>query len=242
MHAPIRSLAAVAVAALTLSACEKVSDAAFEQKVRAYLLEHPEVIEQAIHKLNETRQAEAIGAVAENLEKHRAALERDPRDFVANPKGDITVVEFFDYRCGYCKSAAPEMLKLIAENPDVRFVFKEWPIFGEESKVAAEVMLTPAAKPRTLELHKALMAEKSLDDDAIDRILTSAGVDPAAARKAGAAADIQRQLADGHELATSLGLEGTPAFIIGKKVIPGADIQAVQLAISEARAARAEKS
>lgn len=229
-------LAAAAAAALvSLTGCQKTEDAAFGSKVRAYLLEHPEVIEEAITKLQEKKQAEAAGAAKAALEKSRAALERDPRDFVANPSGKITVTEFYDYRCGYCKLAAPEVVKLVEQNPDVRFVFKEFPIFGGVSNAAASILLTPQAKPKTLQLHAAFMAEKSLDEAAIERHLRAAGVDVNAAKAAASSDAVQKHMQDTHALAEALQIEGTPAFIIGDRIIPGADMDAVKAAIADAR-------
>lgn len=229
------ALALCAALALPLAACAKKPDDDFGQKVRTYLLEHPEVIEEAVQKLQENKQAAAAEAAKASLGKYRAQLERDPRDFVANPDGKITVVEFFDYRCGYCKVSAPEVLKLIAENPDVRFVFKEFPIFGGESNLAAQVALSDPAKPKTLKLFEAFMAEKALDAASIDRHLRAAGVDPAAAKAAGASPAVQKHIADTRELAQALAIEGTPAFIIGDTMIPGADIAALRAAIEEAK-------
>jgi len=227
---------AVALAALlTLTACQKSEDAAFGQKVRAYLLAHPEVIEEAVHKLQENKLAEAANIAKVGLVKHRAALERDPRDFVANPDGKITVVEFFDYRCGYCKTSAPEVLKIIDENPDVRFVFKEFPIFGGESQLAAQVALSPDAKPKSIALYRAFMGEKALNEAAIDRHLRAAGVDPAKARAGGETAAVQQHIADTRALAKALAIEGTPAFIVGERMIPGADMAALRAAIAEAK-------
>ncbi|MDO8294874.1 MAG: DsbA family protein [Caulobacter sp.] len=231
------SAAALAlVAILSLSGCQKAADAAFGQKVRAYLLEHPEVIEEAVQKLQEKKIANAANIAKAGLVKHRKALEQDPRDFVANPNGKITVVEFFDYRCGYCKTSAPEVVKIIQDNPDVRFVFKEFPIFGGESNLAAKVALTPAGKAKGLALYQSFMAEKALDEAAIDRHLAAAGVDPAQARAAGESAAIGKQLTDTHELAQALGIEGTPAFIVGDRMIPGADLPALRAAIAQAKA------
>ena len=230
------ALLACAVLALPLAACQKKpADDAFGQKVRAYLLAHPEVIEEAVVKLQENKQAEAQKAAVASLAKYRDQLERDPRDFVANPDGKITVVEFFDYRCGYCKASAPEVLKLIRENPDVRFVFKEFPIFGGESNIAAAVALSPAGMPKNIELFDRFMAEKSLDEAAIDRHLRAVGVDPAAARAGGAGKEVQQHIADNRQLAMALGIEGTPAFIIGEHMVPGADMQAVRAALAEAK-------
>ncbi|MBR7619787.1 DsbA family protein [Phenylobacterium sp. 20VBR1] len=223
-------------AVLALSGCQKTADAAFGQKVRAYLLEHPEVIEEAVQKLQEKKVADAANIAKAGLVKYRKALEQDSRDFVVNPNGKITVVEFFDYRCGYCKSSAPEIVKIIQDNPDVRFVFKEFPIFGGESNLAAKVALTSAGKAKGLALYQTFMAEKALDEAAIDRHLAAAGIDPAQAKAAGESAAVSKQISDTHELAQALGIEGTPAFIVGDRLVPGADMPALHAAIAAAKA------
>jgi protein-disulfide isomerase len=231
----VRLLGALAVA-LSLSACQKADDAVFGQKVHAYLMAHPEVIREAAEKLNENERLAAMKASTDAIDKFRGQLERDPRDFVANPNGKITVVEFFDYRCGYCKLAAPQVVSLIEQNPDVRFVFKEFPIFGEVSDTAAKVALTRSAKAKGVELYKGLMAEKALDDATLDRHLAAVGVDPAAARTEAQHPLIERQILDTHALAEALKIEGTPAFIVGNTLIPGADMPALRAAIAAARA------
>lgn len=235
----MKMLAPTAVAlcaVLALAGCQKTEDAAFGQKVRTYLLAHPEVLEEAFDKLQENKRLAAIKASTGAIQKHRAQLERDPRDFVANPNGKVTVVEFFDYRCGYCKLAAPEVVKLIAENPDIRFVFKEFPIFGEVSDTAARIALTPQGKSKALELYNSWMAEKALDEAAVDRHLASAGLNPAEVRKAAADPAIAKQIADTRKLAEDLKIEGTPAFIVGDTMIPGADLPALRAAITVAKA------
>lgn len=238
MRKPLPVLAALCASALALSACDRASDDAFGERVRAYLLENPEVIEEAVQKLGEKREMEAAQAAVSAIEANRAALEQDPRDFVANPNGAITLTEFFDYRCGYCKIAAPEIQEIIDNNPDVRVVFKEFPIFGEQSDETAAIMLTDQAKAKTLELHERLMAEKSLDDAALDRHLKAVGIDPAAAREAAKAPAIQKQIAETRELAQTLGINGTPAFVIGDRLISGADMESVKAAIVNAKAAK----
>ena len=240
MPVPVRTLVVAATAALALTGCQKVGDEAFGQRVRAYLLEHPEVIQESVTKLQQKQEAEAVKAATAGLKTYRKQLERDPRDFVANPDGSITVVEFFDYNCGYCKLAAPEVVKLIKENPDVRFVFKEFPIFGGDSNLAAEVILSEPARPKTLELYRNFMAAKPLDGPAIDRLLREAGVDPAAARAAGKAEAVQKQISDVRALASSLRIEGTPAFVVGDRLISGADMGALRQAIAETRVAKAK--
>src|SRR5205814_2040251 len=118
-------------------------------------------------------------------------------------------------QCGYCKLAAPQVVQLSKEHPDVRFVFKEFPIFGGVSDTAAKLALTPQVKAKGLEVYQAWMAERHLDDAGLDRTLTAAGVDPVAARKAAQDPAIERQVMDVRALATALRIEGTPAFVVG---------------------------
>jgi len=230
------SALAAAAAALALTGCQKAEDAAFGQKVHAYLMAHPEVIREAAQKLQEHDRLAAEKASTDAIAQHRGQLERDPRDFVANPDGKITVVEFFDYRCGYCKLAAPQVVELIKQNPDVRVVFKQFPIFGEVSDTAAKVALTREGKAKGVELYQTLMADKALNDEALDRHLAEVGIDAAQARKDAQHPLIDRQILDVHALAEALHIDGTPAFIVGDTMIPGADMPALKAAIAKARA------
>ena len=162
-------LATALIAALLLAACsrEPAVSKEFGDQVRAYLLTNPEVIEEAVVKLQEKRAVEAKAKAGDQLRKLRKELIADKRDFVANPNGKVTVVEFYDYRCGFCKTATPQIAELIRTDPNVRFVFKEYPIFGDVSDRAAKAMIGARDSGKYLELHKALMAEKSLDDAAL---------------------------------------------------------------------------
>jgi protein-disulfide isomerase len=225
-----------AVAALLLAGCQKTEDAAFGAKVRAYLLAHPEVLQEMATALDKKQQVELAKATSANIARFRSQLERDPRDLVVNPNGTITVVEFFDYNCGYCKHIAPEVVKLVQENPDVRFVFKEFAFQTPASVEAAKVALTPAGKARGLDLYRELMARRPLNSDTIDQSLVAAGVDIGTARKAAADPAIQRQLLDVQALTQAMRIEGTPAFIIGDVMVPGADIDALREAIAQAKA------
>jgi protein-disulfide isomerase len=229
-------------AAVVLAGCQQQApDAAFGAKVRAYLLEHPEVIEEAVGKLQQTRRLEQARARASDIERYREQLERDPRDFVVNPNGAFTLVQFFDYRCGYCKVVAPEILKLARENPDVRVVFKEFPIFGAASDSAARIALTPQVKAKGVDLHQAMMADRGLDEAALDAHLRRVGLDPAAVRRAASSPGIAAQIQETRLLAQALGLEGTPAFIVGDYLIPGADMNAVRAALARVRAGGLKK-
>lgn len=220
-------------------------DKAFGQRVRAYLLAHPEVLEEATQRL------EAKIAAQDAAEQHtaqralpsvRAALERDPRDFVANPGGAITVTEFYDYRCPHCINAAPNVVALIRRRPDVRFVFKEMPIFGPVSEHAArDALAVKKAGGDYVGLYQAYMSTRSLDDATIDRLALAKGARPADLAPAAAHED-DAHLAATAALFNKLDLEGTPAFIVGDQFILGDDMKALDAAIADARAAHATQT
>lgn len=239
-------LAALLLAPLLLgaAACTPDRDAAFGQRVRAYLLEHPEVLEEAIRKLDQNRAVQAAASQTRALAGARSALERDPRDFVlGDPAAPITVVEFFDYRCGYCKAIAPEVLDLVQGEGDVRLVFKEFPILPDAggggigvSERASRAAIAAKAKGAYLPVHRDLMAARGLDDAAIARIAQRHGLDARSLAARGGADAVDRQLADTHQLAQTLGVAGTPTFVVGDVVVPSADLDALKAAIAQARA------
>jgi protein-disulfide isomerase len=228
----------IAAGALVLAGCDGLkkeavqNDPAFDARLRAYLLEHPEVIRDAAAKLQAKRVEQARAVLAEA----KPALERDPRDFVANPGGRATVVQFFDYRCPYSRAIAPDVDRLIAANPDVRFVFKQYPVFGSASDYAARAALTPQGKAKGLALHRALMAQKDLNVVRTDRILAQQGLNPREVDAAARNPDLAKQIADTRELALKLNLKGTPTFIVAGEIIPGADVERLEAAIARARA------
>lgn len=230
MAAILRTSIAVA-AVLALSGCEQVEDKAFELKLRAYLRDHPEVIREAAQKLKQKK----IAAAARTLDLARPRLERDPRDFVVHPDGHVTVVQFFDNNCLYCSAAAPEVLALIAQSPDVRFVFKQYPVFGSTSDYAARVALTPQGKARGLELYRAFLGQKKLTPARVDALAAKAGLGPADLQLATSDPAIAQQIGDTRALAQEIGLQGVPAFVVGGQVVQGADIDGLRAAITRAR-------
>jgi protein-disulfide isomerase len=230
---------AAALALAVVGCTSKQDSASLDDRIHAYLLRHPEVVEEAYNKAQEQKQARAEADAEKTLLSHKADLENDPRDFVANPKGKITVVEFFDYRCPYCKAALPALMDLIQKNPDIRFVFKEFPILPDAdgkvgiSKRAAEAAIAAQAAGKYLKVHDALMSAKPLDDVGIDNTLTANGIDKAKALAPSAAID--KRLQDIHDLALSIGVTGTPSFVVGDKTVPGADMEGLEAAIDLAR-------
>ena len=166
---------------VTLAACQPGSgDAAFGQRVRAYLLAHPEVIQESARRLQAKYAADDEAAQRAGralLPRLRAAVERDPADFVAHQGGRVTVTEFYDYRCPHCVNAAPKVLALIAAHPEVRFVFKESPIFGPTSEHAARAALAVrAAGGDGLAFYRDMMTSGPIDDDSIDQLARRQGV------------------------------------------------------------------
>ena len=231
----LRLSLAVAACAVALSGCSK-ADEAFDAKVRAYLLAHPEVIQEAMAKLQEKQEAQALAQAQVAIGKSRKAIEQDPRDFVANPNGKITLTEFYDYRCPHCVNIAPSVVQLIKDDPDVRVVFKEFPIFGALSeRAAAGAIAVKKAGGDYLGVYHDFMATRPLDAAAIDRILQAHGVDPAKLDDPALKAEASQQLADVRSLATELNIEGTPAFIIGDTLIPGEDLGAIKAAVEKGR-------
>jgi protein-disulfide isomerase len=230
-------LLAAAVIALPTAGCsqETSNDRAFGEKVRAYLMRHPEVIEEATAQMQARQQASADREARVALTANRSLLERDGDDFVANPNGKITVVEFFDYKCTYCKASATAVLDIIAKNPDVRFVFKEMPILTDTSSKASEAQLAANKNNgKYLNVFGALMAERALDDSGVQRIMSDHGVDVARLDpNAKAAAD--KHISETKALAKSVGIEGTPAFVVGDHVIAGWIPEELQAGIDEGR-------
>jgi protein-disulfide isomerase len=225
----------LAACAMVLAGCDR-SDRAFDDRVHAYLLRHPEVIQEAVNALQKKEQVSAAAQTQRAIGQSRAALERDPRDFVANPTGKITVTEFYDYRCPHCVNAAPAVIKIIHDNPDVRFVFKEFPIFGSDSDTAAAAAIAvKRAGGDYLGVYSDFMAARPLNSDAVQRILSAHGVDPSRLQQPAFQKDASDQLLATRHLAVALGLEGTPAFIVGDTIIPGEDMDAVHAAINAAR-------
>ena len=228
------NLALFACWTITVAACQPSAsnDAAFGQRVRAYLLAHPEVIQESAQRLQAKFAADDDEAMRKGralIPRLRAAIERDPADFVANPSGRVTVTEFYDYRCPHCVNASPKVLDLIRTHPDVRFVFKESPIFGPTSDHAARAALAvKAAGGDGLAFYRNLMTAGPLDDDAIDRFARQQGVITVPATNA--------HLAATAALFQKLALGGTPAFIVGNDVVYGEDMGAVAADIAKAEA------
>ncbi|MCB5175941.1 MULTISPECIES: DsbA family protein [Microvirga] len=195
--------------------------------VRDYLLKNPEVLTEVIGEL-EKRQAEAQQvAQAGALKETRETLLNAPHSFVVgNPSGDVTLVEFFDYNCGYCKRAMEDVQTLVKNDSKLRVVLKDFPVLGPDSVEASRVSLAVGKQlkgDKLFDFHTKLMGTRGRVNG--EKALATAkemGVDMARLQKDMQSPDIQKALQENMELGDKLSLTGTPAFIVGDSVIPGA--------------------
>ncbi len=209
-----------------------------ESVIRDYLLRNPEVIIEAVQGLERKQRAEQQRAAQVALAERRGDVFSDPASPVAgNPAGDVTLVEFFDYRCPYCKQVAPALNQLLKEDKKLRFVFKEFPILGPESVTAARAALAAQAQGKYHAFHNALMQLRgNFDEAAVMRVAQSVGLDVERLKTDMKKPEIEENLRKTYQLAKALNISGTPAFVIGERIIPGAiDLETLRLLIRQAR-------
>jgi protein-disulfide isomerase len=194
-----------------------------ERIVKEYLLREPEVLYEALQELQRRRDAAEAERQRELLAEHRAALVASPEDPVlGDPAGDVTLVEFMDYRCGYCRSMAPALRSLLETDRRVRLVVKEFPILGPDSLTAARAALAAKKQGRYAELHWALLQARDLSEAAILELARKQGLDPERLARDMRSAEVERVVERNRALADALGITGTPSFVIGDTLIPGA--------------------
>ena len=221
--------AATALSILAIAGAAQAFDQ--EQKdeigkiVREYLLSHPEVlveVQQALEKKQaEERMAQARVAVKENAD----AIFNGASDIaLGNPQGKTTVVEFFDYNCGYCKRAVSDMDAIIKANPDVRFVLKEFPILGQDSVDAHKVSYAfkLIAPQKYGDFHRALMTGEHADEARAIEVAKSLGVTEEQIRAKIAEAPQDESVREAYQLASKLGITGTPSYVLGDEAVFGA--------------------
>lgn len=197
---------------------------AFGERVRAYLLEHPEVIMEAVQIYQDRQQAAQAETAKSTITARSDTLFHDPASPVGgNPDGDVTLVEFFDYNCPYCRVAAPVMTELTKADPNLRVVYKEFPILGPVSEIAARAALAAERQGRYQAFHDGLMQQEgNLTEDRVFEVAAQVGLDLPKLTRDMADAATDRALQETHALALSLGINGTPGFVIGDQIIPGA--------------------
>jgi protein-disulfide isomerase len=214
---------------------------AFGQRVRAYLLTHPEVIMEAVQILKSREQAAQAEAVKAAIAAHAEEILEDPASPVGgNPSGDVTLVEFFDYNCHYCRGVDPTIIELRRADPGLRMVFKEFPILGASSELAARAALAARRQDKYVPLHDALMrAEQPLTEERILAVAGGVGIDVSRLKRDMADPAIAQAIARNRDLAAALGINGTPGFVIGDQLVPGVvDRTTLEGLIAKARKGR----
>lgn len=200
--------------------------AAFRAEVRAYLLENPEVLAEAIDVLNQRQaEAEAQGDVA-LVQAHAAELFDDAASWVGgNPEGDITLVEFTDYRCGYCRKAHDEVAELVKSDGNIRFVVKEFPILGEASLTSSRFAIAVrqiGGDDAYKAAHDALITLRGEPTtETLGRLATDLGLDAATVLAAMDSPEVSAVIAANHDLGNRMQISGTPTFVIDGTMLRG---------------------
>ncbi len=195
-----------------------------EQAIEYYIRTHPEVIEQSLQELEAKREAEEKTRQKVALGKRQQDLLNDPSSPISgNLSGDLTLVEFYDYRCGYCKRAADAVTQLQKEDPRVRVIYKDFPILGEPSELAAKAALASKAQGKHQAFHEALLASNGdMTKESILAIAQKVGLDAKRLVADMANPEWQAVIEKNRALASQLGISGTPGFIVGTELVPGA--------------------
>jgi len=212
---------------------QAMPDQAIEQYIRA----HPEVIEQSLQALEAKREAEEKARQKVAIGQRQKDLLHDPNSPVSgNRNGDVTLVEFFDYRCGFCKRAAGAVTQLQNEDSRVRVVYKDFPILGEPSELAAKAALASNRQGKHQAFHEALLASKGeMTKESILAIAGDVGLDTARLESDMANPEWQTVIDRNRALAKDLGISGTPGFIVGTELVPGAlDVNGLKELIARA--------
>lgn len=209
--------------------------------IHDYLMEHPEVLQEAIEALREKMRAQAEDDARNNIEAFKADLLNNKDDPVfGNPQGDVTVVEFFDYNCAFCKATYDALIEAVKTDGKTRLVFKEFPILSDESGLASKLALAARKQGKYDDLHRAYMKYHGrLDEKTVYRLATEAGVNLDQAKKDMLLPEIDKQIRRNKELARALNIDGTPTFVIGDRIVPQAmDTQTIKQLIEVARKAK----
>lgn len=228
--ASLAVLAAVAVASPSVSAqqstpaIDPAQKDAIEQVVRDYIRAHPEIVVEALDAYQAKKDEEERSAQAKTLTSRAEELFRSASSpVIGNAQGDVTLVEFFDYQCGYCKRAQPDLERLVKQDGGLKVVLKEFPILGPASVTAARASLAAQMQGKYLDFHTKMMGLKGqLTDDVIFETAKQVGLDIDKLKQDMNDPAVVAELRANMDLAQALGVQGTPAFVINDQIIPGA--------------------
>lgn len=230
LSAAVGAGAVLGVQALAPAQVADADKARIGQVVRDYVLENPEILPEAMKRLQERETGKAVaGSRTAITEPYAGAWE-------GNAKGDVTVAVYMDYACGYCRASLPLIAKLVAEDSNVRIVYRELPVLSEGSRVAARWGLAAAEQGKFKPFHTALYSGGQLSEQSIANATASAGLDAAKAREAIAAPRVEAEIVRNLDVASKLGVTGTPSWVVGDRVISGmVPYEVLRDAVSAAR-------
>jgi len=219
------------------------NDTTAQQAIHDYILAHPEVLIESLQRAKAKAEAQKAATVKSRIAALRRDLIEDPNaPSLGNPNGDVTIVEFFDYRCPFCRQVEPWLQTLIRQDSGVRIVQKEYPILGGASVYAAHVALAALKQGKHTVFHDTLMAkegnidEKNIHEDLILQVAKSVDMDIDRMNLDMKSPDVEGEIQGTSEIARLLGLTGTPAFIVGNELVPGAtDLATFREMVDDAR-------
>ena len=222
---------AIGVASMVISTPHSNADAdkvtiskeALGDHIRSYLIDNPDVVVAALAEFERIEKEKEQEAFKDKLSDYKATIDETNFPTVAgNPDGDVTVIEFFDYNCGYCKRGFNEVQTLIEADPNVKIVFQEYPILGPSSLLAGQYALAATQQDKYFEFHAALMNHSGSKSEAIlTKIAEDLGLDVAKLKEDAASEAVQEELDRLAAVARDFGIRGTPAFIVGDYLAPG---------------------
>jgi len=208
----------------------KQDKAAIENIVREYLLKNPKVLREAMQALEQQEANDRREAVARELKSLKTDIYNDVTSPVSgDPNGDVTVVVFFDYNCGYCKTTLPDLEEMLKKDPKLRVIYKEFPILSNDSQLAAQAAMAAAKQGKYVEFHRALLSTDSATEASIRNVSDRLKLDYAKLQVDMKDPKLNEALLRNSSIASKLGINGTPGYIVGDQIIPGA-IDAVSLA------------
>ncbi|MCB1342172.1 MAG: thioredoxin domain-containing protein [Pseudooceanicola sp.] len=226
LAAPLVALLASPAPAFDLAQMTDAEREAFRAEVRAYLLENPEVLMEAIDVLQNRQQEQQVSADKTLVSDNADALFEDGRSWVGgNPQGDVTLVEFMDYRCGYCRKAFPEVDELLRADGNIRYIVKEFPILGDQSVMASRFAIAvrnTAGDAAYEAVHNALMTMRAeVSETALRHLAQTQGLDVETVMAAMSAPEVNDELNANMALAQALQINGTPGFVFGDQLVRG---------------------
>ncbi len=189
---------------------------------KKFLSENPELILKSVDDFRSAQEQKTQQSAQKNLEEYASYFADDNLPSAGNPKGDVTIVEYFDYNCGYCRKAFADIVKIIEEDKNIRVIFQEMPILSPSSIKMASIAMAAHKQGKYFEMHRALMEYKGgQSDSAFYGIAEKLGLDIEKLKTDAASAEVKAQIKKATDMARTLDIRGTPGFIIGNKIYPG---------------------